>query len=134
MRTRNGERGGALLELELPGLLVLRLLQVLPHADVLIVLVLNLCLHRLQLGVELRGDGRGSEAARCGGGTVTRPGPHARRLGVSRLRPGCGPRLNLPRAPSQIRAGYSKGRPVPPDTGACYLLPLSGWQHVECSH
>ena len=55
-------RGGALLELELPGLLVLRLLQVLPHADVLVVLILDLRLHRLQLGVELRGDRGSSEA------------------------------------------------------------------------
>lgn len=46
-------REGALLELEFPGLLILRLLQVLPHADVLIMLVLDLRLHRLQLGVEL---------------------------------------------------------------------------------
>lgn len=47
--TRNGKRG--LLELEFPGLLVLRLLQVLPYTDVLVMLVLDLRLHRLQLGV-----------------------------------------------------------------------------------
>lgn len=50
-------KGGALLELEFPGLLILRLFQVLPHADVLIMLVLDLRLHRLQLGIELVGDG-----------------------------------------------------------------------------
>lgn len=56
-------REGALLELEFPGLLILRLLQVLPHADVLIMLVLDLRLHRLQLGVELDADTRSSEPA-----------------------------------------------------------------------
>lgn len=60
-------RGGSLLELELPGLLVLRLLQVLPHTDVLIMLVLDLRLHRLQLGVELGGDRCSSEATRAQG-------------------------------------------------------------------
>lgn len=51
VRTRNRKRG--LLELKFPGLLILCLLQVLPHTDVLIMLVLDLRLHRLQLGVEL---------------------------------------------------------------------------------
>lgn len=84
---REGE--GALLELELPGLLVLRLLQVLPHADVFIMLVLDLCLHRLQLGVELRGDRRSSEAVQCGSeAPVTQPGPHRRRLRVYQLSSG----------------------------------------------
>lgn len=42
-----------LLELQLPCLLVLCLLQVLPHTDVLVVLVLDLRLHSLQLGIQL---------------------------------------------------------------------------------
>lgn len=42
-----------ILELEFPGLLILCLLQVMPHVDVLIMLVLDLHLHLLQLGVEL---------------------------------------------------------------------------------
>lgn len=40
-----------LLELQFPRLLVLGLLQVLPHSDVLIMLVLDLRFHRLQLGI-----------------------------------------------------------------------------------
>lgn len=60
-------RGGSLLELELPGLLVLRLLQVLPHTDVLVMLVLDLRLHRLQLGVELGGGRCSSEATQAQG-------------------------------------------------------------------
>lgn len=98
---QEGEEEGVLLQLELPGLLILRLLQVLPHADVLVMLVLDLCLHRLQLGVELRGDRRRSEATRCGGeAPVTRPGPRSRRLRLHQSSP-----------------GYSKGRPVPPSLG-----------------
>lgn len=78
----------ALLELEFAGLLVLRLLQVLPHADVLIMLVLDLRLHRLQLGVELDGDRCHSEAAWCSNeAPVTQPGPQGCRLRVYRLSP-----------------------------------------------
>lgn len=74
-------RGGALLELELPSLLILRLLQVLPHADVLVMLVLDLCLHSLQLGVELHGDRRCSEATQHGGeAPVPQPGSPLCRL------------------------------------------------------
>lgn len=60
-------REGSLLELEFPGLLILSLLQVLPYTNVLVMLVLDLRLHRLQLGVELGGDRSSSEA--------TQPGP-----------------------------------------------------------
>lgn len=86
------ERGGALLELELPGLLILCLFQVLPHADVLIVLVLDLRLHRLQLGVELGGDRCSSEAVQCGNqcgsALLTSLGPDGCRLRVHQLGPG----------------------------------------------
>lgn len=53
---RPGMGRGGLLELEFPGLLVLRLFQVLSHTDILVMLVLDLCLHCLQLGVELGRD------------------------------------------------------------------------------
>ncbi len=42
-----------ILKFEFSGQLILRLLQLLPVFDVFILGVLNLCLHRLQLGKEL---------------------------------------------------------------------------------
>lgn len=83
--------GGGLLELEFPGLLILRLLQVLPHTDVLVMLVLDLRLHRLQLGVELGGDGCSSEAAQQGQkAPAPSLGPEGCRLRGHQLRTGRG--------------------------------------------
>lgn len=46
-------RAQNLLELQLPGELILSLLQLLPLFDVLFLEVMDLCLHRLELGEEL---------------------------------------------------------------------------------
>lgn len=119
------EEEGALLELELPGLLILRLLQVLPHADVLIMLVLDLCLHRLQLGVELRGDRRRSEATQGGGeAPVTWPRALTLRARPPQAESRGRPRSESPSCPTANEGRLFNGPSCPSYPRACYLLPV----------